>query len=187
MTVLPHSEYKRMPWKNGGGETLEIAVFPQASPSGDFDWRISMATVAADGPFSPFPGIDRILTVIDGDAMELSVEGRPPELLDQGTEPYRFAGDVPTSGRLRNGPIADLNLMVRRGIPHSVRRIQAADLPHSPETSPILFVFALMPIAFSIGPEKMALQRHDAANLSGKRLSDMSVELSGGALLIAIG
>lgn len=187
MAVLAHSDYIRMPWKNGGGETLEIAVFPQASPAGNFDWRISMATVASDGPFSRFPGIDRILTVVDGDAMELSVEGRPPELLDQGAEPYRFAGDVPASGRLRNGPIADLNLMVRRGIPHSVRRLEAADLPQWQETSPILFVFALMPMTFAIGPEKMALQRHDTANLSGKRLSDIDVTLSGAALLIAIG
>jgi environmental stress-induced protein Ves len=57
MDVLRLSDYKRMPWKNDGGVTLEIAVLPSASSAGDFDWRISMATVAADGPFSVFPAI----------------------------------------------------------------------------------------------------------------------------------
>ncbi len=44
-----------MPWKNGGGETAEIAVFPPSADLSEFGWRISMATVSSDGPFSAFP------------------------------------------------------------------------------------------------------------------------------------
>jgi environmental stress-induced protein Ves len=47
-----------MPWKNGGGETTEIAVFPDGAGLSDFDWRVSMARVDGDGPFSSFPGIE---------------------------------------------------------------------------------------------------------------------------------
>ena len=50
-----------MPWKNGGGETAEIAVSPPGAALDDFDWRLSMARVETDGPFSAFPGIDRTL------------------------------------------------------------------------------------------------------------------------------
>ncbi|WFS00591.1 HutD family protein [Rhizobium tumorigenes] len=187
MIVLRLNDYKRMPWKNGGGETLEIAVFASAASNADFDWRISMATVASDGPFSCFPGIDRILTVIDGDAIELSVEGRAPAMLDQNTAPYGFPGDTVTSGRLRRGPIADLNVMARRGIAHSVKRIEASDLPQSEAMSPTLFLFALAPMAFRIGLAEISLQRHDTLDLSGARMTDIVVETSGGGLLIAIG
>ncbi len=64
-----------MPWKNGGGETVEIAVFPEGAGFKDFGWRISLASVASDGPFSAFPGIDRTLTVIDGVGIDLVVDG----------------------------------------------------------------------------------------------------------------
>jgi environmental stress-induced protein Ves len=176
-----------MPWKNGGGETLEIAIFPSAAAGGDFDWRISMATVAADGPFSAFPEIDRTITVIDGDAIELSIEGRPAVLLDQAAEPYAFPGDVATSGRLRNGPIADLNVMVRRGLPHSVTRLEAADLPRIGTPSATMFMVALEPIGFRLGHREIALQRHDTVNLSGVGMADIVVRTSGMALLIIIG
>ncbi len=69
MRILRAADHKRMPWKNGGGETVEIAVAPQDAALGDFDWRISMATVAADGPFSIFPGIDRTLSILSGSGM----------------------------------------------------------------------------------------------------------------------
>lgn len=187
MTIYRLRDYKRMPWKNGGGETLEIAVFPSDASVGDFDWRISMATVTTDGPFSRFPQIDRIITIIDGDAIELSVEGQPPVLLDQAAEPFSFPGDAPTSGRLRDGPIADLNVMVRRGLLHSVRRMDVGDVPQTATTAATLFIVALDDITLRIGDEKIALGRHDTLDLSGSTPSDVAGEASGAILLIAIG
>lgn len=55
MKIIRASEYKTMPWKNGGGVTVEIAIHPPGASVNAFDWRISMATVAQDGPFSSFP------------------------------------------------------------------------------------------------------------------------------------
>lgn len=49
MKVLRSAAYQRMPWKNGGGETTEIIISPQGAALSDFDWRISMALVNADG------------------------------------------------------------------------------------------------------------------------------------------
>ena len=115
MRVLRAETYRRMPWKNGGGETAEIAVSPEGAGFDDFDWRISMAQVEAGGPFSLFPGVDRTLSIIDGEGLLLSVEGRIPIGLTSRSDPLTFPADAATSAALIAGPITDLNVMTRRG------------------------------------------------------------------------
>lgn len=124
MKLLPASGHKRMPWKNGGGETIEIAVFPEGASLSGFDWRVSMATVASDGPFSAFPGIDRTLSILEGNGMTLLIEGRAPAPLTQASAPLPFPADVATSASLIDGEIVDLNVMTRREkLTHYVRRL----------------------------------------------------------------
>ena len=123
MQILRASDHRVMPWKNGGGSTTEIAVFPIDSGLDAFDWRVSMATVAADGPFSTFPNIDRTLSVLSGDGIVLEIEGREAAHLTRQSAPLSFPGDAPTIGRLMGGPIVDLNVMSRRGrVAHHVVR-----------------------------------------------------------------
>ncbi|MDR3505036.1 MAG: HutD family protein [Acidocella sp.] len=120
---LKRDAFKPMPWKNGGGETAEIAVFPHGAGLEDFGWRLSMARVAADGPFSCFAGIERTLTVLDGAGFRLTVDGTE-HLLTPASAPLRFAGDVLASAALLAGPVTDLNVMTRRGaFRHEVRRV----------------------------------------------------------------
>ncbi|MFB9949072.1 HutD family protein [Rhizobium puerariae] len=122
MKVLRSADYRRMPWKNGGGETVEIAVFPPSASVDDLDWRISMATVATDGPFSIFEGVDRTLCVLSGEGIGLSMQGRLPVSLTRQSDPHAFPADLPTSAHLIGGPITDLNVMTRRGrFVHRVR------------------------------------------------------------------
>lgn len=124
MKFLPASGHKRMPWKNGGGETIEISVFPEGASLSEFDWRVSMATVASDGPFSAFPGIDRTLSILEGNGMTLLIEGRDPARLTEVDAPLAFPADVATSASLIDGTIVDLNVMTRRGkLTHRVRRL----------------------------------------------------------------
>ncbi len=52
------------PWKNGGGVTREIVCQPPGAGLAAFDWRVSIATIASDGPFSLFAGIDRVITLL---------------------------------------------------------------------------------------------------------------------------
>ena len=132
--IIRLHEYVRMPWKNGGGETAEIAVSPDGASLADFDWRISMARVATDGPFSSFPGVDRTLAVVAGAGLRLAVQGHSPLALDRQTPPITFPADVPTHATLIAGEILDFNVMTRRGrCEHSVRRLRvpgaAARLP----------------------------------------------------------
>jgi environmental stress-induced protein Ves len=81
-----------------------------------------MAAVATDGPFSVFSGIDRTLSILEGEGMTLFIEGREPVLLTRDSDPLPFAADAPTSATLVDGAITDLNVMTRRGsFTHSVR------------------------------------------------------------------
>jgi environmental stress-induced protein Ves len=126
MRILRAADHKVMPWKNGRGATTEIAVSPESDGLHNFAWRVSMAQVANDGPFSSFPGIDRTLLVLSGRGMVLDVVGRPPVTLTRASPPYAFAGDAATSAKLVDGAIVDLNIMVRRGLVRT--RVQRINL-----------------------------------------------------------
>jgi len=112
--VIRNRDLVRVPWKNGGGTTAEVAAYPEGSTFDTFGWRVSMADVASDGPFSRFPGIDRTLILVEGEGIELDVEGIVYPL-DRATPKLSFSGDDITAGRLPSGPIRDLNVMTRRG------------------------------------------------------------------------
>ncbi|WP_198647016.1 HutD/Ves family protein [Pannonibacter carbonis] len=113
--VIRWGEAKAMPWKNGGGVTHEIAVFPVGATFETFDWRLSMAEVAADGPFSAFAGIDRTLALMDGAGIDLDFGDGRRERVDGPGALCRFDGGAACSGYLVDGPILDLNVMIRRG------------------------------------------------------------------------
>lgn len=114
MRIIRPGEYRRMPWKNGGGETVEIAVGPAGASLDAFDWRVSMAHVASSGPFSRFPGIDRTLAVLEGAGIRLSIAGREAVSLGRDTPPFGFSGDDRAEAELIDGAIEDLNVMTRR-------------------------------------------------------------------------
>ena len=131
MIFLPASRRVAQPWKNGAGVTREVAAFPPGSGLETFDWRVSIAEVAADGPFSIFPGIDRTLIILSGEGVALEVAGRSSRL-SPGEAPYSFPGDQPTGCALLGGPVVDLNVMSRRGeIAHKVIPIS------QPQTIPV--------------------------------------------------
>lgn len=113
--MTTESEYRLMPWKNGLGVTREMAVFPSGAnlERGDFLWRLSSADVGTSGPFSPFPGCDRLLFILSGDGMELSVNGKAL-LLDAPFQAASFRGEDAVSCTLRGGPVRDLNVITRR-------------------------------------------------------------------------
>ncbi|WP_329115868.1 HutD/Ves family protein [Streptomyces sp. NBC_01465] len=112
--VLRAAGRAAVPWKNGGGITREIAAHPESAGMDDFAWRVSLADVRADGPFSAFPEVDRTLTVVEGAGMDLTVGG-VRTLVDERFVPKDFAGDAATDCRLLDGPVVNFNVMYRRG------------------------------------------------------------------------
>lgn len=99
------------PWRNGGGITHELLAWPQQD---GWTLRISVATIAADGPFSAFAGIERWFTVLEGPGVELELSTGTRRLAP-GDAPLHFAGEDAPGCRLLDGTTRDLNFMVRRG------------------------------------------------------------------------
>ncbi len=112
LRLVPAHEYRRERWRNGSGWTREILRSPDTGD--DWDWRMSIAEIEQDGPFSQFSGIDRQLVLLNGHGMRLRfddgevIEVQPPH------GRVRFAGERIASGELNDGPTHDFNLMWRR-------------------------------------------------------------------------
>lgn len=128
MNVVNLSDCPFVPWRNGGGRTRELLAWPDAS-----DWlvRVSVAEIEADGPFSPFPGIDRCFAVLEGAGVELALPSGTLRL-GPGDDALAFAGEAAPTCRLVDGPTRDLNLMARR----SAGRVSMRRHP-SPARSPL--------------------------------------------------
>lgn len=107
--VYRRSAHQVKPWRNGGGSTREVAAFPPGEE--DFAWRLSFAELARSGPFSSFPGIDRLITLVDGPSVALTVDGREHRL--ERHRPFPFSGDAVTTATV-SAPSVDFNVMVRR-------------------------------------------------------------------------
>jgi environmental stress-induced protein Ves len=112
--LLTPSDYRPMPWKNGGGRTIEIAAYPIGATLDEFLWRVSIADVERDGPFSRFPGIDRTIVLLEGAGMRLRSGTRDIELTTRFV-PHDLSGDDAIECTLVAGPSRDFNAMFRRG------------------------------------------------------------------------
>ena len=110
MRIQRNSEHTPMPWANGRGTSYEIASDRNAA--GEWTWRLAMAPVNEDGPFSRIECVNRSLVVVEGAGMLLSVDRKKLKCLPM--QVVRFRGDAITEAALTDGPIMDINLMVRR-------------------------------------------------------------------------
>jgi hypothetical protein len=115
LRLVRPAEHRVMPWKNGLGTTVEIAVDPPGSDvAGGFRWRLSIASVDRSCAFSAFPGYERTIMMIEGKGMELRLPDLAPRRIERLYEPFVFPGDRGADCTLIDGPIRDFNLMVDR-------------------------------------------------------------------------
>lgn len=166
--IVRAADHRPVPWKNGGGTTVEIAVGP--------GWRASMARVERDGPFSDFSGFDRILVLLEGPGFTLSFEDRD-HILARPLEPFAFDGGAPCTARIRGGPSLDWNWMVARDRWRgSVIRVDRPGMVAG------RVLFALAPAELAIGRETVRLAKYDALVAPERALGTLR---SGGPLLVA--
>lgn len=127
-----------MPWKNGGGSTKELAIFPEGATIDRFIWRLSTATMTQSGPFSYFPQVDRTLALLSGQGLILKQESdsRIQEVvtLDVASQPYPFSGEAAIFAELVSSPdhqssgVVDLNMMTQRDVcQHHMQRLSAGE------------------------------------------------------------
>jgi environmental stress-induced protein Ves len=115
MDCIRPSQFTTSPWKNGGGITHEIA---KGELDGTMLWRLSLAEVIRSGPFSIFPGLDRVLYSIGDAGMKLNFQEdseREP-LITGKLYPTCFAGDIPIDGQMEEGVelVENFNLIYDR-------------------------------------------------------------------------
>ena len=110
MNAVALSDARPQPWRNGGGRTRELLVWPDAA---DWALRVSVAEIDRDGDFSAWPGIDRWFAVVRGAGVGLALP-QGDLVLDGRSAPLAFAGEAAPGCRLIDGPTQDLNLMIRR-------------------------------------------------------------------------
>ena len=104
---------ERQRWRNGGGWTREIA---RSNEGDDWAWRVSVAEVECDGPFSQFEGVEREIVLLSGRGMVLDFGPGMEVPLTAASPRWRFAGEARVDCRLLGGPTRDFNLMWQRGL-----------------------------------------------------------------------
>ena len=166
--LLRAGAMRRMAWRNGGGETTEVAVHPPSAGLDAFDWRVSMAGVVAPGPFSLFAGVDRTLAVLDGAGLVLEGSGAAPVTLHAGGPPHAFPGDRPTTARLPGGAVTDLNVMTRRGRwRHALTRLKVTGTLSLEGRGAHAVVLAERPLTLDGPGGAVAMEAWDALLLHG--------------------
>ncbi|GAB2178871.1 HutD/Ves family protein [Dongia sp. agr-C8] len=121
LTHLTSADYKVMPWKNGGGTTTELMAENAGGAEG-YDWRLSIATVSASGPFSDFSGYDRSIMLVEGKGFTLEFAEAGTHHLVRSFEPLRFDGAWHAECTLIDGPVKDFNLIARKNV-HAVLEV----------------------------------------------------------------
>ncbi|MFC9758023.1 HutD family protein [Streptomyces sp. NPDC056921] len=180
--VLRAAERAATPWKNGGGVTREIAAHPEGAPLDAFDWRVSLAEVTEDGPFSTFPGVDRTLTVVEGAGLDLMVNGEH-HIVDEPYWPHDFPGDLATDGALLGGPVVNLNVMCRRGRTSAAVAVVRGTVRLAAPPGGAVLAIALEDGAVLDGTE-LGLDRYDA--LLTREASAGVLRTHGWALLVTL-
>lgn len=166
MTVLiPYASLEPAPWKNGRGSTTEIAVAPPGAGLDDFDWRISLATIAQDGPFSLFPGIDRTLALVEGPGVTLEIDGDARFVLSEEYPVVEFPGEAEVVATMAGGNTTDFNVMTRRSRCH--HRLGRRRLAGVSDFAPrgdlsILFLAEGESLSVSSDAERIGMVRFDA-------------------------
>ena len=117
-SLLDPAGYRRTPWKNGGGVTIDIAGEhrPGADPGGwdGMIWRFGRTRIERPGPFSDLSGYDRILAVVEGSGLMLHPEGHAPLDVRAPFAPVRFPGEWKIASELTEGPVGVINLIADR-------------------------------------------------------------------------
>lgn len=166
MTLLiPFASLEPAPWKNGGGSTTEIAIAPPGAGLDRFDWRISLATIAASGPFSAFPGVDRTLALVDGPGVTLDIGEEGRFILSEQDPIVEFSGESTVMATLEDSATTDFNVMTRRARCH--HRLGKRVLEGASEFAPrgdvtILFLAEGDTLSVSSDSERIGLVRYDA-------------------------
>jgi hypothetical protein len=111
MRLIDPASCPLVPWKNGGGVGADIVSREEGD--GRFAWRVGTAEIARDGPFSDYPDVDRVFSIVEGAGVTLTFAGRDHAV--RRFEVLAFPGEAAPACRLLGGPARAFNLLLARG------------------------------------------------------------------------
>ena len=157
--VLALADVAATPWRNGGGVTRELLFGPASS---DWRWRLSVADVAANGPFSRFEHTQRWFAVLEGAGVVLRF-AQATHRLDAHSDVLAFEGEWPCDCDLIEGATLDFNLMTR-GLPAHMQRVRAQTHAYTPAVAGLAAVFSLHDdTRITQGTQSLFVPRHSLA------------------------
>ena len=166
--LLPARGRIARPWKNGGGVTHDVAVFPEGASDEDFLWRASIATIAAAGLFSTFPGVDRAFLLLSGE-LAITIGEDEERRVTPGSPALLFGGEAPVRAAPVRGLCTALNIMARHG--PVAARLDRWTAPR-PTAADALLIVGTEPAVITCGEAAFDLAAGDALLLD--RPADLS-------------
>jgi len=151
--IYSPQSFQTLPWRNGLGSTVELlAETPNKNEA--FSWRLSIASVANDGPFSDFSGYDRTLLLLEGSGITLNKPNGVFKVLNSSLDYANFKGEDLIDATLHDGPIKDFNIMTLRSIcTSSVTAIDETSESLLNINADKLLVYSIKPVNIKIGLE----------------------------------
>jgi len=151
--IYSPQSFQTLPWRNGLGSTVELLA-ETPNKNEDFSWRLSIASVANDGPFSDFSGYDRTLLLLEGTGITLNKPNGIFKVLNSSLDYANFKGEDLIDATLHDGPIKDFNIMTLRSIcTSSVTAIDETSESLLNINADKLLVYSIKPVNIKIGLE----------------------------------
>ena len=151
--IYSPQSFQTLPWRNGLGSTVELlAETPNKNEA--FSWRLSIASVTKNGPFSDFSGYDRTLLLLEGTGITLNKPNGIFKVLNSSLDYANFKGEDLIDATLHDGPIKDFNIMTLRSIcTSSVTAIDETSESLLNINADKLLVYSIKPVNIQIGLE----------------------------------
>ena len=165
--LITPMQWQTQRWQNGGGITHQLC---RRDDKHGMLWRLSIAEVASDGPFSRFDNIDRIILLLTGGGFSLHGVGAKLQVLDTPLMPFAFAGETAIHCTLLDGAVRDFNLMTRRDTVQAQLKVLTIGsaiqtLPLSVQT---LIYIASGSVNAMLGAKRLTLQAQHTLSLSNE-------------------
>jgi len=182
--VIKPSEFKIIPWKNGKGETIELAISEGGAING-FDWRLSIASVNENGAFSDFSGYLRHLVLIKGNGVELVHNNMTCDSLSTLLSIAKFDGSCKTYAKLHAGPISDFNLMTKNHCFDSKLQTFKVCKKTSLDSKELGFIYGLSDLTVLIEKDKKMLCELPAGHLLMLSGKNQNLKITGKNIIFA--
>ncbi len=167
LTHVPFDQFESKLWKNGLGTTYDIALFPKGADHADFDLRFALSPIVENNVFSAFPGIERVITPVEGAGLRLEFAEKEHELVLN--QSLRFDSALTPMGKPRNGAIKVINVMARREKWNFLSCGVTEQDNYVLQDGEYLLLFALQNCVVRSDDENVLMAKHDAVLASSAR------------------